>query len=698
MMAGDFSAGTFAVLTASAAAGGPSATVPFEVAPGDLASGRPQGRVLLSLEASTPDGGPVRLAGPITATTARGSRPIASLRAGEDGLLAILSAGRFQVKATGLEPGEEVRVEVALAGDVDGNFRVGEADLNAIASALGTRAGGAGYSAAADVNRDGRVSFADLTLARRNRGATTAVRPLSGSLGVADAHDPQGDGLVDLSTVDLVGLAAPGAPVRLQGGAVDRTTVADASGQYRFEAVPLAAGANTFTTSTAGAFGQTAPAALSVFRVDSTASAIAAQQRMAKFGLTDIQGLCYTPEPSDDTPQPPAAYFDSDFWNSGFTPMWSSAKNIPGFKSNGRPVDGRGDLDSMQALGVNFLHIYDWNFARDHTSFLATAKADGITVNVPVSNYIFSLSMNAPLSPGTYQYQYETVQQIFKQVYPNLGRGDTTPNPAITMWTIANEPDNSGNTITQGMVAQIAQMIVNLENQANIPDGNRLPIAVPLSWSTSPWPGYSNPTPSVAAVQALFDAFGATAQFPATGIGGVQTTIPALPSDFFTTRFVWANNPVGNDNAAFLGLQQNPPYTPYNRPGGGASPQVGWANIPMFFTEDGPSSLQPGSSPQMQAQILQQELSEVQQARSNGQNPNFNGVAVFQSHDQVTHKTGAESGFGIQTFQVNGGNFVFQTITDVPPTVVPPGGAGVWRLDAVVPKPAFNVVKQAFKR
>src|SRR5262245_17647332 len=130
----------------------------------------------------------------------------------------------------------------------------------------------------------------------------------------------------------------------------------------------------------------------------------------------------------------------------------------------------------MQGLGVNFLHLYDWNSQRDHTNFLATAKADGITVNVPVSNYVFGLSMNTPFNPGTYATQLQYVQGIFNQVYPNLASGDTSPNPAVSMLTIANEPDNSGGTITPNDVTQIAQMIVYLENQANIPDGHRLPI------------------------------------------------------------------------------------------------------------------------------------------------------------------------------------------------------------------------------
>ena len=91
----------------------------------------------------------------------------------------------------------------------------------------------------------------------------------------------------------------------------------------------------------------------------------------------------------------------------------------------------------------------------DHTSFLATAMADGITVNVPVSNYVFGLSMNLPFNPNTYVTQLQYVEGIFNQVYPNWQSGGTEPNPDISMWTIGNEPDNSGGNITPAAVAAI---------------------------------------------------------------------------------------------------------------------------------------------------------------------------------------------------------------------------------------------------
>jgi hypothetical protein len=654
----------------------------------------------LSLFASSTDGGPVQLDSTITKVTPRGPRRLSAVPTGPDGLIASLPRGQFDLTVTG-RAGETVQVAIKLTGDVNGDFQVDRHDLRLIAGALGASVGQAKYSPALDVTGDGRITLRDFRWARPNLGTSTQIRPLAISgLMVDRAEDPNFDDVVDFPTVNVEGQTLPNTKVRLVGGSgivATFETRSNSAGRFEFDNVPLALGTNSIAVSASSGLGQATTAELKITRLLSVATSMTAQQRMAAFGLTNIKGLCYTPEPSDDGTNTPGNYFDSDFWNDAFTPMWSSQQNIPGFQNNGGAVSGRGDLATMQSLGVNFLHLYDWNSQRDHTAFLAAAKADGITVNVPISNYVFGLAMNLPFNPDTYATQLQYVQGIFNQVYPNWQSGDTQPNPDISMWTIANEPDNSGGNITPGMVTQVAQMIVYAENQANIPDGNRLPIAVPLSWATSYFgTNYRNPTPSVGAVEALFASFGSSAAFTATAIGNSQVSVPALPSDFFTSRFVWANNPIGNDNAAFLGLQSNPSYAAYNHPTGTPA-QIVWASIPMFFTEDGPSSAQPGNNPTIQAQILQTELGEVRQAQTNGQNPNFDGVCVFQSLDQLAHKTGAETGFGIQTFQTG----VYQTITDVPPTQGLINGSPMsnvtWRLDSIVPKPAFNVVKQAFQ-
>ncbi len=430
---------------------------------------------------------------------------------------------------------------------------------------------------------------------------------------------------------------------------------------------------------------------LAVRMVAAITTDMTAQARMASFGLTHVKGLAYTPEPSDDVPTTPANYFDSDFWNNAFTPMWSSKKDIPGFQlAGGKPVNGRGDLASIKSLGVNFLHIYDWNSQRDHTPFLNQASADGISADVPISNYNVQLAVSGNLNPGTYVYQLQNVQSIFNQVYPNWQSGNFTPVNGIKMWLVTNEPDISG--IAPTVVTQLMQEVLYCENAAGIPDADRLPIGVPFSYATT-WNGVSgsNPTPGVFSVQTLYGAITASAAFTANTGPSTQVTVPALPSDFFTTRFVWGINPLGNNIKWFLGQETGGPYSAYNNPVG-ASTQINWNAIPLVFTELGPNSVQAN-----QPEVLKSELASVKWAENHSaQDPTFDGAMVFQSLDQVAHKTGPESHWGIETIKKND----FKEITDVPPTIGLSNGSPVsdltWRLDVLEHKPAWAVVQAAF--
>ena len=94
-----------------------------------------------------------------------------------------------------------------------------------------------------------------------------------------------------------------------------------------------------------------------------------------------MQGLCYQPAPTDYIGHqgPTGKYFDTDFFNTDFTGFWSA--------DNG----GRGDLVNMSDLGINFLHIYDWNPQRDHTTFLQECNTQNLFVAVPFGNYATSL-------------------------------------------------------------------------------------------------------------------------------------------------------------------------------------------------------------------------------------------------------------------------------------------------------------------
>lgn len=147
-----------------------------------------------------------------------------------------------------------------------------------------------------------------------------------------------------------------------------------------------------------------------------------------------VKGMCYVPAPSDYKTgcnvAPKATYYDSDFYNSDFQQLWGTS---------GTPA--RGDLQAIAGLGVNFLHLYDWNRPqeRDHKPFLAEANARGLKLAVPISNYY--------------------VQQQ-NQAWIDDIVGEITANkpPAVVMWAIGNEID-TGDPAQAAQVAQIAQWI-----------------------------------------------------------------------------------------------------------------------------------------------------------------------------------------------------------------------------------------------
>jgi hypothetical protein len=77
------------------------------------------------------------------------------------------NTGRVNVTAVSATGGaDEVDriVTPAIPGDLNGDFRVDSEDLNLLAEAYGSKAGGAQWDANADINRDGVVGLLDLTI------------------------------------------------------------------------------------------------------------------------------------------------------------------------------------------------------------------------------------------------------------------------------------------------------------------------------------------------------------------------------------------------------------------------------------------------------------------------------------------------------------------------------------------------------
>jgi hypothetical protein len=333
--------------------------------------------------------------------------------------------------------------------------------------------------------------------------------------------------------------------------------------------------------------------------------------------LRPIKGIAYDPKPSDF---PAAAYFDSDFFNSDFTAIWGD---------DGQ-AGSRNDLETFKTVGINLLHLYNWNPGRaGHTAFLDAAQARGIKVMVPISNFtaqtIVGTSGCGECGSG-YQAAFSIIKGIFDQVYV----GAATAHPAVAMWGIFNEYDL--NEIDPVDVTFAVQAILTLEDQAGIPPANRLPITVPVSdgtfdrahrgalsrtqqaqfeRATLQWlqtnPGKNVDTdPSdlpgavlaiLAVANALADAQTRTSYKSKFDTG--QVAVSPVPPDFWGTRFIAASNPfrVGTALRDYL---TSPAQFQSAFPG-----TTAWNTLPpLLFSEMGFSQVDAGHDLARQASVV----------------------------------------------------------------------------------------------
>ncbi len=180
-----------------------------------------------------------------------------------------------------------------------------------------------------------------------------------------------------------------------------------------------------------------------------------------------LHSVAYTPEPADydakfTCPYPDGCkYFDSDFYNADFKLLWG-----PG---------GRNDLKTLREIHVNNLHLYDWSTCRDHKSFLKHAEDNGLTVWVPFSNY----NVSDPFDPA----RRANIENIVREIYDldQRNNGRKTHHGAAVIWGIGNEYDINGYPAAN--VAQVARIVVDLENAAGIPDSEKLVFTSPVSFA-----------------------------------------------------------------------------------------------------------------------------------------------------------------------------------------------------------------------
>jgi hypothetical protein len=252
----------FAIFSGFIAIPNQKASIAMSVGPGSFHI--PSKQVLLelvvendSLDAYSP--GPIQIASKtgaklVAATT---GRTVGGVR--ESTALVRVSTGSLTVKVSALAGSiGNFGLNVFLAGDVNGDFRVSQQDVNTIKSLIGKRSVSPGLLASADLNEDGKITQADVNLAQANLNASTPVRPLYLSTSVARQFDPTGTGLVSQPNIVITGVTEPRVVVSLYDinhpTAVTHVT-ADTTGHFQ---VPFTVGVGfTFVQATASdAFGQ----------------------------------------------------------------------------------------------------------------------------------------------------------------------------------------------------------------------------------------------------------------------------------------------------------------------------------------------------------------------------------------------------------------------------------------------------------
>jgi len=373
-------------------------------------------------------------------------------------------------------------------------------------------------------------------------------------------------------------------------------------------------------------------------------------------GLAPIQGMAYQPVPSDYMPCASCVYYDSDFVNIDFKNLWGAPPTYP---------DGRGDLKIMaEDLGINFLHIYDWNPLRDHLPFLNEAYRYHIRVAVPISNYFAH-------DPSG---QEANIRKIVSQVYVDeAGHPTRTPHPAVVMWLIANEYDNSGGYVTAADIAKVAAII--LAEEKTLGATELLPISSPVTFGIN---GDSQGRPAVAAIQALINAFNANKD---------------LPSDFVSTRFIAATNPQNRGDTL-------PGTCP---PTCGTIAQflpafaAAFPGLSLWFAELGTGVVQscagypaPCNPSEMQQATFNAEALKYSKPQLLAGGGALLGSAQFEFLNEIW-KPGNEATFGVYKYHDPLEYRTYHTPANGP------APAGTYRVDTLVRKPSWTVLQEAFR-
>ena len=146
-----------------------------------------------------------------------------------------------------------------LPGDATGGGTVNQAGLNATQYALSTNANDTTgkYSFDADANRDGVIDKKDVALAKQNMGISTTVSPvIAANLDPAGITDPK-NRIANVPSVTVTGTATPGASITYAAtGLPTQTVTADATTGAYTVPLQLLMGPNTYNVTTSDGFKQ----------------------------------------------------------------------------------------------------------------------------------------------------------------------------------------------------------------------------------------------------------------------------------------------------------------------------------------------------------------------------------------------------------------------------------------------------------
>jgi hypothetical protein len=375
-----------------------------------------------------------------------------------------------------------------------------------------------------------------------------------------------------------------------------------------------------------------------------TLAAVPAGAAVPGASLSPIKSMSYQPTPSNYTASggPGNIYYDTDFFNADFQQLWGTSRG------------GRGDLKTMQGLGVNLLHLYDWNPARNHLPFLNSAAKRGIGVAVPISNYFVSGDANAATD----------IENIVKQIYVDAsGNPSTTPHPAVKMITISNEPDSSSAGIASWWTAVPAAADHLVAAEKAVGATQLLPVAVPFTF------GADTTTPNANNPNGL------------SALGQFNTMIAAFSADanlgpsFVSTRYIAATNPEVRGSAIRAWLPKFANALP---------------NTPLWFSElgidrqDSCKGYPSGCTPSQQQQATFN-LGALKAGQPSSLAPNLLGGTQFEFMDEPWKTPATQTMWGVYNFGAHPSHTTGTTTS-----------GSSFPIDALSAKPSLSSVQTVF--